>query len=232
MLHADESLVMSVPEPDPTDTWQPVSHARIINALDDNLSEMGIGVAHKTYTLSKNGLNVFSLWSLDQQDDGRRLAVGFRNSIDRRLSLGMVGGLNVIVCSNLMFDGEFIEFRRHTKGFTEEVLRNMVAKTVGSVLDHCQRLARWHSGLKEVALPEVDRKVLTYDAMERGILPPSQFSSLSDAYKEEIDNGEGHTLYSFHGANTRVMKGLSLFSVNERNRRLAALCDEYVERVQ
>ena len=45
-----EGLVRSIPEPEFTDTWHPVSHAKVLDALEASVHNVGLDIVSKQYS--------------------------------------------------------------------------------------------------------------------------------------------------------------------------------------
>jgi len=122
-----------VPTPPSTPTHQIISHAEIVNSLEEALGFRHISVTSEEFAVSKNGLNFFGVMTLDQGIHGAQFALGIRNSHSKAFRLSVVVGMRITVCSNLMFSGDFnIVLQKHSK--------NMNVKAAISVgLDEAQR---------------------------------------------------------------------------------------------
>src|SRR5262249_33279296 len=73
----------------------------------ETLSFRHIGVVQEEYAVSPDGMKVFGVLDLETQMEGCRFSIGFRNSHDKSLRLGLTAGLRVFVCSNMAFSGDF-----------------------------------------------------------------------------------------------------------------------------
>ena len=93
--------------PEATSTHKPVPHHTIVEALVETLSFRHIGVVQEEYAVSPDGMKVFGVLDLETQMEGCRFSIGFRNSHDKSLRLGLTAGLRVFVCSNMAFSGDF-----------------------------------------------------------------------------------------------------------------------------
>lgn len=233
MINSKERLmrneVMAIPAPEFTNTWHPVSHKEVIESLDYLLKAKGVGVVQEIYSTKSNGQNLFGTWVLDIERNGKHIQLGFRNSIKKTFAVGICAGTFVVVCSNMQFKGEFIEFRKHTSGLNYEELLQLGDRAFEQVIDQGNKAIEWHERLHSINLDTTGLKCITYDAMEKGILAPTRFNQFQQAYQEEIEltKNEG-SLYEFHAAITRMNRDLNLFTVDNRTRALADLCDTYI----
>jgi len=224
-----EAEVMAIPEPEFTSSWHPVSHARVIGSLDLAVRDHGLGVVERNYNIRREGKQMFGTWQLDQKTNGSSWMVGFRNSIDKEFAVGIVAGTHVFVCSNMAFSGKFIEFRRHTGGLDAEELVQVATRSIGKLIGEMKDFSQWHEGLKAYGLLERDLKVLVYDAMKNWVFPPSKFQGFLECYREEKQLRHHDSLYTFHGACTRLSRESSLFTVSERNGALVKIINNHIK---
>jgi hypothetical protein len=177
---------------------------------------------------------MFGVWNLALGNGAMQYALGFRNSTDKTMVVGITAGTNVLVCDNLCFSGDFIAFRKHTSGLDEDELRQIAAEAVKGAVVKMDRFYEWHKGLHDYYVPRTDLKVLTFDMMAKGVFSGGQFSNFMSALDEEraVQHGtvlDGATsLYSVHGAATRLMRTWNLLRVSDATKLLNGICDDYL----
>ena len=91
-------------------------------------------------------------------------------------------------------------------------------------------MAVWQESLKEIELPETHFKLLTYDAMAQGAVPPSKLNSFLEMHEEEIKLN-GNSVYAFHGAGTRLARDNSLIEIARKTPKLNAIASGYVDAI-
>jgi hypothetical protein len=226
-----EPEVLAIQEPQFTDTWHPVGHNRVINALGAACKVAGIGIQNRDYSMSPNGARLFGAWSLDIGNGSGSFMLGFRNSLDKSMVLGVCAGKIITVCSNMMFSGEFITFHKHTSGLDDDRLITIADSALTGAVDKMEKLDMWHKELRDWTVSPQNFKLLTYDAMTKGAFSPKNLNSFLDCYKEERALKHGASdLYTWHGAATRLMRNWNLFRASEANDTLADICDDYIVR--
>lgn len=220
-LTVSKKDLVHIPTPAPTKTWQPVAHSLVVQTVDDYLESQGIGVRRETLTVNAKGDKFFAQYTLDITFDGARLVLGFRNSSNKRFALGFVGGLLIMICTNGQFSGDkFNEFRKHTPGLTVDYLKLFVANAVEEIRKNGQAQRKWHRSLADHNMTSDEMKVFAYDAMDQGALPGRFFGQYQDALEEEIKIADGVTLYTGHGAITRVHRQTAPHNMPEYSARL------------
>jgi len=243
--YVDESVVMAIPEPPFTDTWRPIAHGKVIHALQGACEDAGLGITQRYYSMNEKGTRMFGVWDLDYRTNGSCYSLGFRNSIDKSMVVGVVGGFRVFVCDNLALSGEYLQFHKHTSGLDQDRLIKMSKNALTGAWVNMERLESWINNLKTFELSGQDFKMLTYNLMENNVFPSSSFNRFHNSWEEErspkvfsLDFSgkntvkyyeKGTDLYTVHGACTRMMRGASLFNVADRNRRLIEVCDDFIE---
>jgi hypothetical protein len=107
--------------PEPTDTFKPIPHHELVNSLIETLSFRHINVVSDEYVTDADGARMFGLLQLDATFLDLRFSIGIRNAHDKSMRLGLVAGYNVMVCSNMSFNGEFKPvLAKHSKHFNLE----------------------------------------------------------------------------------------------------------------
>ena len=115
-----------------TDSYLAVPHLSVVKTIEKKVKkEIKKGCLKNFKIVSNeqhlNGSNkqMFGKMILEHNDldsengNALRFCIGYRNSYDKSLPLQLVFGSVVVVCSNMMFQGENFSFRKHTKGKAE-----------------------------------------------------------------------------------------------------------------
>jgi len=223
-----EPEVLAIPEPAFTKTWHPVGHHRLIETLETVVQKEGLQIEDRHYSLSGSGDKVFGEWVITGDGDFRHM-VGFRNSINKAFAIGLVAGLHIMNCANMVMRGDFIEFRKHTSGLDDISLLEMCRRAIGQVTDRFTKLAAWYAHLREIQIKQRHTNYLIVEAMKRGALPPSKFEQFCTLFFEP-DGRYYHkepSLGDFHGAVTEVMNKDSLFGISRKNEKLSTLVDDF-----
>lgn len=229
----EESVVRAVAEPAFTETWHPVSHAKVLDSLEVAVNEAGLAITDRDYTLNTDGRNMFGTWGLLDSGDNPDIGwqIGFRNSVSGTYAVGLTAGTKVFVCSNMCFSGEYIVYRRHTKQMDEDELRRVTGQAVDSLLSTFEDRVNWQIGLKDHPIDNDTFKTLTYDAMDRGAFSPGKFTQFLQCHEEELELAKEQNLYTFHSAGTRLMRDQGLFQLSNQTTVLNSIADDYILQV-
>ena len=107
--------IANVPTPTGTDSWHPVAHADVIDAVTDVVKAHEWQIVDEQFGLARGGQRMFGVMRINKSSssDWSR-CIGIRNSHDQSLSVGITAGISVMCCSNLAFGGTMVLKRRHT----------------------------------------------------------------------------------------------------------------------
>ena len=92
-----------IPTPTATRTHQPVPHSEVVEAVITTLGLRKIGVVAEQYTVDKTGMKMWGTLDLEAMEENIRFSIGLRNSNDKTMSLSLIAGYRVMVCSNGCF---------------------------------------------------------------------------------------------------------------------------------
>lgn len=220
-------VVMDVPTPDRTRTWGTIGHGQLINTLKEAIGNTDLAIRREEYSLSKDGGKMFGVFTLESDNVEKARMLGFRNSIDKSLAVGLTAGERVTVCDNMVFSGEFIDYHVHRARLTVEVLQIAAKTALQSMLVKMEEFEVWHEDLNKYAIERVDAEALTFRAVESGVLSPGKFGKFHELFfekrNEENDAYYDDTLYGFHGAITQLWNKNSLIGTAPRHEGLVKL---------
>lgn len=240
IVHADtkrvsEAQVLAVPAGEYTDTFHPMAHSEVINALQTACNNHDIKILNREYSMNEKQTKMFGVWNLNLGNGDMGYSLGLRNAIDKTMAVGVCSGTYVFVCDNLALSGDFIAFRRHTKGLITEELNKIADNALSGAVVEMEKLHNWHKNLHEIWVPKHDRKGLVYDMIDRGVISGGKFDAYHKALEEEKQIRRGKaldgttTLFAMHGAVTRLLRGENLLRVSKCTGELHKVCDDYIE---
>lgn len=192
--------------PPGTKTWTPIKHIDLVDALQSELAARGLHVMHEQYAVQRQGQQLFGTLDLDWQDTGEyAAALGLRTSNDKSLSITLVAGLRVYVCSNLCLSGDLIALRRkHTS-------RLDLPRELADGLDRYQAgVSQLQGGverLKEAEISVTHAKALVYDIFRQQIVPVRLFRPVTQTLMASIEQ-HGLNQWGVHNAVTTHIRTL------------------------
>ena len=111
----DRQTVALVDTPVGTESWKPVPHIEVIDAVTEVVKAHKWEITEEQFGLAREGQKLFGVMKINKSSclDWTR-CIGLRNSHDKSFSVGLTAGISVMVCSNMAFGGTTIIKRRHT----------------------------------------------------------------------------------------------------------------------
>jgi hypothetical protein len=215
MSHVDTDLVTrdqlrAIPVSEPTNTFQPIAHAELVDTLDLVLAKNQIHIRQEQFAVRRDGSVLFGVLQLayGESQDGTA-ALGLRTSNNKTMAIQICAGLSVFVCDNLVFRGDMIALcRKHTSGL------RLQAELAGAVLrfqDHFSALSCEIGELKRRELRDGEAKALIHDVFVKGVMPVRFLPGVSKAYFEpQLQEFEPRTAWSLHNAFTGVAKTMPI----------------------
>jgi hypothetical protein len=220
----DRDTLALVPTPEPTETHRPVSHAELVDGLLSTVGDVGFTVRDEQYRLNPSGTKLFGILKFNESrsgDDGMTWSLGFRNSHDKSMSVGLTAGVNVLVCDNMCFGGERTLSRRHTSGFR---LDAMLREGLASLMSVFRGLGNNIDRLKERSMSLDQVRVFVIRAAEAGAINGSDILPVLREYEQgghEVFGGAN--AWRLNNAFTEVVKKYTPARFDKAQRRLAPL---------
>ena len=224
-----ETEVIQVPEVPFTRTFRPIHHKYVIEAVRSGITATGLEIVNSEYVLARAGMQMFGVLDLNGGSDELCWSLGIRNSMDKSMALGITAGTRVFICENLAFDGECVEFRRHTKGLNYDELEFLAYRSVKKMIGRLTQFQNWHEDLKNYQLTEWDAKILLVEIITNAVIPPSRFNRFRDLYFGGVYD---HNLWGFHETVTDVLRDSNLLTLPKKNKALNMVLNSYIESTQ
>jgi hypothetical protein len=115
------SLAM-IKVPERTETYIPVSHQELITRVKKaGMLHYGREPISQKLETNQRGQQLFGSMVFPSDSKGSDISIGFRNSYDKTLPIGLCAGSQITVCSNLMFVGDIVKLRKHTQNIEDDM---------------------------------------------------------------------------------------------------------------
>lgn len=197
-------FLRSVEVPATTRTYTPISHEQLVNEVREKLDKAGLQIKNEYFSENRNGKQMFGNFTVTA-DNEMDMNIGFRNSYDKSMQLGLVAGTRVIVCSNLMFAGDFKTVMMH-RGEVAKALSKEVEAAVQSLEDNYGSIRRDSDRMKEVQvdkykIAEIVGEMLMYEEL----ITNTQVKII----KNELDlktNFSDETIWDIYNHTTEALK--------------------------
>ena len=150
----DRNAVALVETPEKTESWKPVPHIEVIDAVTEVVKAHHWQITEEQFGLAREGQKLFGVMNINKSSssDWTR-CIGLRNSHDKSFSVGLSAGISVMVCSNMAFGGTTVIKRRHTSRIE---LTELVDIAVNELENEFLKLERVCEDLKVQYIPNAD----------------------------------------------------------------------------
>ncbi|MDQ5985902.1 MAG: hypothetical protein CSYNP_01619 [Syntrophus sp. SKADARSKE-3] len=202
-----ESLDL-IPMPLETDSYKPVSHfgltTKLLTVSQDLLK--GFHLEREQYAVAKDGRQFFGVLNFAGDHPNMGMALAFRNSYDRSMSIGIAIGAQIFCCDNLALTGDITIMRKHTTNVWTSLEQTIVTTLYNSrgnyakIVDDSQCM---------IATPLVDEEAWRIMGLLYGmdILGPRQLAEVKDLWRRpDHEAFEPRNLWSLYNNCTQALK--------------------------
>lgn len=217
--------VRAVETPQATETWQPVSHSRVLATVGNALTRTGYTVDTERYELDADGARMFAVWTIlnGVQHDDHKLMIGIRNAHDKAFALGMAFGTWMLVCANLEFGADYVIGRKHTSKLLQDMpglINDLMGNLEAFKTSHEQRLEAY----RRTAIGDVEVHDILIRSVDGNVISNSHIAKVLKEWRTpQHEEFEPRNVFSLMNAYTEVFKGTNTFDLSGRSRRLHGL---------
>jgi len=216
---ADLNELRMVPLPDETDTYKPVSHYDL--AL--NLADVSQGLL-KDYSLEKsqfglarNGNQMFGIHTYQNGNDTLGLSVGFRNSYDKSMSVGIAIGATVFVCDNLALTGDIAIMRKHTINVWND-LEELTITTIYRSQNNFKRIEEDSEQMQSRSFTDNSAFRMIGLLYGKGVLTPRQIPIVKREWlTPTYEDFQDRNVWSFYNSCTEALKSTPPNKIMEKH---------------
>jgi len=197
-----------VPVPHATDTYAPVSHKNVVEAVYEQLDRHNLKVENETFNTARYGQQLIGYMDIKHPDSntlGMRFA--FRNSYDKSMSLATVAGSSVFICENGMISGELQFIRKHTGSIVQE-MNDRIISSINELDSHFQRMLQYSESMQNrgLTLSQASRTLGEMFVEENLILPTQMNIVKQELLHPTYKDFEDESLWSFYNHVTYSFK--------------------------
>jgi hypothetical protein len=214
--------------------WQGVPHGALVNTLSDEIRSRGWTITDQKFSLSKDKGDLVGAFGLKikgvDAPEGQSLSLGFITSNMMRVSLKLLVGTNVAVCSNGMATGEIVMQRKHTHGF------NMIQEIEYSLDQYIPRAHKINhivEGLQETVLSSTRSDEILMEAGRNRLMPWSRIGAVDKEYRNPTfaEHGKDTSWALLNAFTHTVKRNPPLQQMEQMNRFRELLPSQYVPEV-
>jgi hypothetical protein len=220
--HASLSELQQIQLPAETDTYKPVSHYDLALNLADVASGLlnGYTLSNSRFGLARGGNQMFGIHTFQNGSDSMGLSIGFRNSYDKSMSVGIAIGATVFVCDNLALTGDISLMRKHTTNVWDD-LESMVVTTVYKSQHNFQHIVMDAKLFKQKSISDNEAYQFLGLLYGHGVISPRQIPIVKKEWlNSEYDEFSDRNAWSFYNACTEALKTCPPRTIMEKHIKL------------
>ncbi len=233
MLHSGaESATMNelttIPLPAKTRTYQPVPHEQLATMLLQMTSSIFPDFSYEKshFGLAADGNKMFGVHTFRSLDPSLGLSIGFRNSYDRSMSVGIAVGASVFVCDNMAISGDITVLRKHTSN----VIRDMESLALAAIYRSQQTYSEILDdvgAMQDIPLQDDQAYRMLGLVYGRGIMTPRQIPVAHREWESpQYEDFSPRTVWSLYNAITEALKSAPPQSILEKHLSLHRLFND------
>jgi len=197
-----------VPVPEATESYVPVPHDQLADTLltvgQDILK--GFSLKRELYAMARNGNQMFGVLVFKNGRDELGLSIGFRNSYDKSMAIGIAIGADVFVCDNLAFTGEITVLRKHTANVWFS-LEDIAISTLYRSQKNFNKIIEDAEMLKAREINDQEAFKMIGLLYGHNVLSPRQLPAVKKEWlKPSYEDFNPRNLWSFYNACTEALK--------------------------
>ena len=231
----DRDGLATIPTPDPTTSWHPISHIHLVNEVERALAGSNMRITNESFGVTEDGAKMFGLLQVENCINTVDYAyvIGLRGAIDKSLSRGLAVGSSVFVCDNLAFSSEIVMHRKQTKNILAD-LPLMVDTAIGQLGKRWNDQSKRIEAYKSTGITAKDAAYLLME-MAGDVFPIQRIGDIYAEFKTPRHAEFGRdNLWAMFNAVTEFLKprtenskATGLWTMPSRTGRLHKVCDDY-----
>jgi hypothetical protein len=217
--------------PEQTETYIPVSHQELVTKIKEaGTKHYNTSPFETKLEINHRGQQMFGSMTFHDgsqlSGSGMNRSIGFRNSYDKTLPIGVCGGASVVVCSNLMFTGDIIKMRKHTQN-VEDDLDKLIQKLFDDVDRRYDQSVEDKLTMEQIHFSDTDAgNYLGQLFVNEGVLNGAQLKKATDEWFNSSAFTE-RTAWSAYNACTEALKSAHPMNALEKYTKLHTFTKEF-----
>jgi hypothetical protein len=214
----------AIPLPKETRSYKPVSHQALASMLGTIASDLlpEFELANMQFGLARDGAQMFGIHTFKNGSSAMGLSIGFRNSYDKSLSVGLAVGGQVFVCDNLCLSGEVTVLKKHTLNVIASI-ESLALSAIYKSRSAFNQIQTDAEVMKSIPLSDEDAYRTIGLLYGNGVLTPRQIPVVKNEWlKPSHSDFEGRNVWAFYNACTESLKSSPPQSIMERHLALHA----------
>jgi hypothetical protein len=237
LLHAGGKVaslndLRAIPLPEETQTYKPVNHYDLATNLAEVSATLltGYVLEKSQFGLARDGAQMFGVHTYRNGSDSLGLSIGFRNSYDKSMSVGIAVGASVFVCDNLALTGDIAIMRKHTTNVWND-LEEMAITSIYRSRHNFHRIVEDAEVMQGQHLVDDEAYRMIGYLYGNGVLTPRQIPIVKKEWLQPShEDFDDRNVWSFYNAVTEALKSSPPNKIMEKHIALHAILTNVQER--
>ena len=205
-IETTEEQVRAVATPPATFSHYPIPHGDFIQQVRAGANRAGLVPNREKFSLACVGNQLFGVMTCDSDTNDQQICLGLRHSHNKSIAGGLCAGVNIFVCDNLIFSGEVVIRRKHTRNMVQD-LPYMIDSLFKQLPSYINRQTDQIDRFKLAKINNIQASYLMISAMKRGAFPASKLPLVLEQWERpNYDAFQPRTAWSLLNAFTQVNK--------------------------
>ncbi len=208
-----------IPLPEETESYKPVPHYDLAVNLGKVANDLlpGFSLRKSQFGLARNGNQLFGIHSYQNGSEEMGLSIGFRNSYDKSMSVGICIGASVFVCDNLCFSGDIIVMRKHTT-YVWADLEEQIVNTIYRSRNNFTHIQEDSDKMKRLNVDNDSAYKIMGLLYGKGMITPRQLPTMKDEWiNPTYEDFQPRNLWSLYNSATESLKSCQPNKIMERH---------------
>lgn len=205
--------------PPATESYSPVPHERLAESLSTIGRDIlkGFVLEKELYALAREGKQMFGVLTFRSDGTELGLSIGFRNSYDKSMAIGIAIGASVFVCDNLALTGDITVLKKHTINVWSS-LEDTAIQTLYRSRKNFEKVVADAAALMEREIGDDEAFRILGLLFGRGVLSPRQLPVVKQEWLlPSHEEFRPRTAWSFYNACTEALKTCPPLVVMEKH---------------
>jgi hypothetical protein len=194
-----------------TESYTPVMHTEIMTSMKANLGRQNLTVVGQKLHVNGKGTKVIGFYDVEDRGNfgnahGLKMMLGYRNSYDKSMSVGIVVGASVWICSNGCISGDMLTFKRKHTGEVQTEMNEKIQEGIQRMRNDFGKLNIEVDIFKNYSLTQRQKsEILGVMYFEQDLVTPQQLSLV----KKELTQSEhfkDNTAWDLYNNVTEALK--------------------------
>ena len=208
---ATRSALLSVPVPEETNTYKPISNQQLIDLISNSLVNCGFKLKSELYTATADGQIANARFAVASVADKEMcLEIAFQNSYNKKISLKFAIGVHVFICDNGCVRGDFGTFKKKHQGAVQEFTPTAITEYIKRAGDIFAVMQKERDQMKQIEVSDrVKAELVGRMLIEEEFIASTQVNVIARNMKHpEFDYGAPNSIWELYQFTTQAMRDI------------------------